>query len=336
MASKGVRNNNGGPQVQLNMRRPLVIGSKWRARNDVTLFHGDCIDLLAQVPEDSVRLIVTSPPYNIGKQYETKSSLYEYLSNQREVIHACIEKLQPGGSICWQVGNHVHKGEVFPLDILLYKYFTEKGLKLRNRIVWHFGHGLHTSKRFSGRHETIVWFTKNDSKGEYLFNLDPVRIPQKYPGKKHYKGPRKGQPSAHPLGKNPGDVWIIPNVKHNHVEKTLHPCQFPIELVERLVLALTQPGDLVLDPYMGVGSALAAAVMHNRRAAGSEVIGEYVGVAKGRLLQAAEGLLPTRPRTRPIYVPPVDSPLTRSPWEETAKTQRDLLSQSNDGSDPPS
>jgi len=87
---------------------------------------------------------------------------------------------------------------------------------LRNRIIWHFGHGLHAKNRFSGRYETILWFTKTN---EYIFNLDPVRVPQKYPGKKHFKGPNKGKLSCNPKGKNPSDIWEIPNVKSNHVEK---------------------------------------------------------------------------------------------------------------------
>lgn len=295
---------------------PIRVASRWDPGADAVLFHGDTRDLLAEIPGESMRLIVTSPPYNIGKKYEKRRHLEEYLRGQREVIHACIDKLLPGGSICWQVGNHVDKGEVFPLDILLYGFFKEKGLRLRNRIIWHFEHGLHCSNRFSGRHETILWFTKDGEEGRYTFNLDPVRVPQKYPGKKHYKGPNKGKPSANPKGKNPGDVWVIPNVKHNHVEKTIHPCQFPVELVERLVLALTDPGDWVLDPYMGVGSALAAAILRGRRAAGADTMKEYVDVAQDRVLQAAEGTLPIRPRERPVYEPPANSSLTRRPWKD--------------------
>ncbi len=292
----------------------ITISENWHPETDVALHHGDCRELLRQMPDASAQLIVTSPPYNLGKKYEKRVVLHEYLRREEEVINACIDKLAPGGSICWQVGNHVDRGEVFPLDILLYSVFKKRGLSLRNRIIWHFEHGLHCSKRLSGRHETILWFTKGDERGEYVFNLDPIRVPQKYPGKKHFKGAKKGQPSAHPLGKNPGDVWVIPNVKHNHVEKTIHPCQFPIELVERLVLALTQENDLVLDPYMGVGSTLVAAVMHGRRAAGADIVKEYVGIARQRIKNAVAGTLAHRPRNRPVYVPPPNSPLTQNPW----------------------
>jgi adenine-specific DNA-methyltransferase len=296
------------------------MSTQWDAAADAVLYHGDCRELLARIPDGSVQLVVTSPPYNIGKEYERRVVLREYLRREQEIINACIDKLATGGSICWQVGNHVDSGEVFPLDIMLYSFFKDRGLQLRNRIIWHFEHGLHCSRRLSGRHETILWFTKGDEHGDYVFNLDAIRVPQKYPGKKHFKGEKKGQPSANPLGKNPGDVWVIPNVKHNHIEKTVHPCQFPVELVERLVLALTNPGDVVFDPYMGVGSALCAAVMRGRRGAGADTVRDYVTIARSRVEQAADGTLAIRPRNRPVYVPQANSSLTRKPWEETNGT----------------
>jgi adenine-specific DNA-methyltransferase len=280
---------------------------------DAVLFHGDRLDLLASITPRSQKLIVTSPPYNIGKAYEKthKMTLEDYLAEQRRTIEACVATLHDEGSICWQVGNHINGGqEIYPLDILLYPIFKSFGLQLRNRIIWHFEHGLHCSRRFSGRYETILWFTKTE---RYTFNLDAVRVPQKYPGKKYYKGPKAGQYSANPLGKNPGDLWIIPNVKHNHPEKTVHPCQFPVELIERLVLALTNPGDWVLDPYMGVGTTVVAAIRHERRGAGADIVPEYVSIAHERAWLASQGLLRTRPMDRPVYEPPKSSSLTRRP-----------------------
>jgi adenine-specific DNA-methyltransferase len=198
------------------------------------------------------------------------------------------------------VGNYVDNGEIIPLDVILYPIFASLGLHLRNRIVWHFEHGLHASKRFSGRYEVILWFTKSD---DYIFNLDAVRVPQKYPQKKYFKGPKKGQLSGNPLGKNPGDFWDIPNVKANHVEKTIHPCQFPVELIERLVLALTNEGDWVLDPFIGVGTTAIAALMHHRRAMGAEIMPEYVALARERIQLAESGVLRIRPMARPVYDP---------------------------------
>ncbi len=281
------------------------------------LFQGDRLDLLAELPRGSQKLVVTSPPYNIGKPYERKRKLTidDYMEEQRRTIAACVDALDEEGSICWQVGNHINGGqEVYPLDILLYPVFKSFGLQLRNRIIWHFEHGLHCSRRFSGRYETILWFTKSE---RFTFNLDAVRVPQKYPGKKYYKGPKAGQYSANPLGKNPGDLWIIPNVKHNHPEKTSHPCQFPVELIERLILALTNPDDWVLDPYMGVGTTAVAAVRQGRKSAGADIMPEYVAIARERVILASQGLLPTRPLNRPVYEPSATSVLARRPalWD---------------------
>lgn len=285
-----------------------------------TVFLGDRLDLLSQIPKESARLIVTSPPYNIGKAYERKISIDKYLREQEKTIKKCVEVLAPNGSICWQVGNHVND-EIYPLDTLLYPIFKKFGLHLRNRIIWHFGHGLHCKKRFSGRYETVVWFTKSD---DYVFNLDPVRIPQKYPGKKAYKGKNKGKFSGNPLGKNPSDVWEIPNVKSNHIEKTGHPCQFPIELIERLVLSMTNEGDLVVDPYLGAGTSICAAILHNRRGAGADTFKEYIDISKQRVKQAIEGSLQRRPLGKPVHKPTKNGELSTTP-KEFEKVQRSFL-----------
>jgi adenine-specific DNA-methyltransferase len=270
------------------------------AHGEAVMSCQDNLDFMRPLASGSMQLIVTSPPYNIGKAYEGKTSLENYVAAQAGVIAECVRLLHPRGSLCWQVGNHVQSGEIFPLDIVLYPLFRRHGLKLRNRIVWHFEHGLHCSKRLSGRYETILWFTKGDN---YVFNLDAIRVPSKYPGKKYFKGPKTGQLSCNPLGKNPGDVWIFPNVKNNHVEKTVHPCQFPVELVERLVLALTEKGDAVFDPYMGVGSAVVAAAKHGRIGYGCDIVPEYVAIARERMAALRAGTLRTRPMDRPVYDP---------------------------------
>lgn len=260
----------------------------------------DNLDFMRSLRAGSMQLVVTSPPYNIGKSYESRSSLDAYIDNQADVIAECVRLLAPRGSLCWQVGNHVDNGEIFPLDIILYPIFRKHGLRLRNRVVWHFEHGLHCSKRLSGRHETILWFTRGD---DYVFNLDPIRVPPKYPGKKHFKGPNAGRLSCNPLGKNPGDVWVFPNVKSNHVEKTVHPCQFPVELVERLVLSLSAAGDSVLDPYMGVGSSVVAALKHGRNGYGCDIVADYVEIARERVAALRDGTLRTRPMNKPVYDP---------------------------------
>jgi len=285
---------------------------------------GDSLEFLKTLPPNTVALVISSPPYNIGKEYEARTSIQEYLGQQQPVISELVRVLRHDGSICWEVGNYVEDGEVYPLDVYYYNIFKDRGLRLRNRIVWQFGHGLHASRRFSGRYETILWFTKGD---DYIFNLDPVRVSAKYPVKREYKGHRRGKPSGNPLGKNPSDmwqfvaheweqeVWDIPNVKANHPEKTIHPCQFPIELAERCVLALTNESDWVLDPYCGVGSSLIAALMHNRKAMGCDKEPTYVQVAQDRIRSLFDGTLRVRPMGKPVYVPTGNDKVSQVPEE---------------------
>jgi len=315
-------------------RSAKPIETTFKSDAEIVIFSGDVSEFVAQIPDSSVGLIVTSPPYNLGKEYENRVSIEQYLQTQAQLIAQLYRVLREDGSICWQVGNFVENGEVYPLDILYYPIFKELGLRLRNRIVWKFGHGLHASRRFSGRYETILWFTKSD---HYVFNLDAIRIPAKYPGKRHFKGPNKGKPSGNPLGKNPSDVWEtlihdweelvwdIPNVKSNHPEKTIHPCQFPIELVERCVLALTNEGDWVFDPYMGVGSALVAALMHNRRAIGCEKEEAYTEIARQRILDHFNGTLRYRPLGKPVYQPTGKEKVSQLPEEWKEASQARLL-----------
>lgn len=299
------------------------IDEKFRPSASIVVHLGDCMDLLRTIPNDTLQLVVTSPPYNIGKEYEKRHKLKSYLEQQAAVIRESVRCLSPTGSICWQVGNYVDNGAIIPLDTVFYPIFTKLGLKMRNRIIWHFEHGLHCSRRFSGRYETIIWFTKTD---DYVFNLDPVRVPQKYPGKKYFKGPKAGKYSCNPLGKNPGDLWVIPNVKSNHVEKTEHPCQFPVELIERFVLSMTNEGDWVFDPFLGSGTSIVAALRHKRRGAGAETLPQYVKLAKQRIEKELSGTLKTRPMNKPVYNPiEAGNSLTIPPWTTNRDNEQFIL-----------
>lgn len=308
----------------------IQINENYSDNGNIILHNGDTFNFLKTIPSETAKLIITSPPYNIGKEYETKTSIEKYLENQEFVIEELVRILSDNGSICWQVGNFIDKGEVFPLDIYYYQIFKKFNLFLRNRIIWHFGHGLHAKKRFSGRYETILWFTKSDN---YTFNLDDVRVPSKYPGKRSYKGVNKGKPSCNPLGKNPSDIWEfvaqewdkelwnIPNVKSNHPEKTIHQCQFPIELVERCVLALTNESDWVLDPYAGVASALIAALKNNRKAMGVDKELAYIDIGKQRILDFYRGTLNMRPIGKEVHKPTGKEKVSQIPeeWNESKR-----------------
>ncbi|MFH2116729.1 MAG: site-specific DNA-methyltransferase [Bacillota bacterium] len=287
---------------------------------------GDSFELLHSLQDESVDLIITSPPYCMGREYECLlDDENSFIDSHERILPEAVRVLKKGGSLCWQIGYHVKNSEVIPLDILIYNIIhninnnldSEIQLKLRNRIVWTFGHGLHSSKRLSGRHETILWFTKGD---EYTFNLDEIRVPQKYPGKTYHKGDKKGLISGNPNGKNPSDVWTerfedvwdIPNVKSKHPEKTDHPCQFPSAIPIRLIKALTNVGDVVLDPFMGSGTTALAAILNDRIFIGGELDKNYFEIAKQRVIDAINGKAKIRP-DEPIHQPKGTEKVTKKP-----------------------
>ncbi len=278
---------------------------------EIQLAERDAFEFLSGLEPNSADLIIASPPYFMGKEYDRSTSIKEFEQDHIRMLPLLVGALKEGGSICWQVGNHVKNGVLIPLDAVVYNVFSsEKRLTLRNRIIWTFGHGAHASKRFSGRHESLLWFTKGN---DYYFNLGPIRVPQKYPGKRHYKGPKKGQLSGNPAGKNPSDVWDIPNVKSKHIEKTAHPCQFPVALVQRCIKALTPSNGLVVDPFMGSGSSAVASLIEGRRFSGCDTEVKYVRIARKRVNDARSGVINHRPLDKPVVLPSQTHAVARRP-----------------------
>lgn len=321
--------------IKANLRSSVDVSVRQLKRlsaNDThSLIVGDANDALDRIQDASIHLVVTSPPYNIGKVYERDAamSLPAYIEWITPIINKICSKITNEGSVCWQVGNFVSDGEVFPLDFFFYDIFIKQGFKLRNRIIWRFNFGLHATKRLSGRYETLLWFTKSD---DYTFNLDEIRVPQIYPGKKHSsrKGAeRAGKPSGNPKGKNPSDfwtfsareafdqnpVWDIPNVKANHPEQTIHPCQFPHELAERCVLAFSNPNDTVLDPFLGSGTTVIAALKAGRRAVGIDKSADYVALTKQRISELNEGRIKLRRSGEAVAAPAATQSVAKLPSE---------------------
>jgi adenine-specific DNA-methyltransferase len=290
-------------------KKAVLASSQARA---LSVYQGDCRKLLAAMGADTIDLTVSSPPYCIGKAYESESTTTaDFIKTQKEILPEIVRVTKPGGSICWQTGYHVTNGSAFPLDFAIYDILKDlPGILLRNRIIWSFGHGLNSTTRFSGRHEVVLWFTKGE---DYAFNLDSVRVPQKYPGKRHYKGDKKGELSGNPLGKNPGDVWEMPNVNANHIEKTDHPCQFPVALAQRFIRALCPKNGIVFDPFMGSASTGVAAEIEKRRFLGAEVFPDYMSVAYARLKNAKLGKVRVRDLDKPIYIPDPNSAVAKRP-----------------------
>jgi adenine-specific DNA-methyltransferase len=247
----------------------------------------------------------------MNKEYEGKRRIEDFISVHEKILPEIVRVTKPGGSICWQVGYYVRDGAVTPLDFWVHSIMQKfEGITLRNRIVWTYGHGLHCSNRFSGRHEVILWYTKD---ADYEFNLDAVRVPQKYPGKRYFKGLKKGEYSGNPLGKNPTDVWEIPNVKANHLEKTKHPCQFPVSLALRLIRALSGSRSRILDPFLGSGTTAVAAILEKRRFVGAELNKRYHKIATARCREAIGGTLRYRPPEQEVYKPVPNTDVATAP-----------------------
>lgn len=229
------------------------------------LICGDALTELRRLRAGAADLLISSPPYNVGKAYERRVAMEAYADWIRPICAESIRALRPGASFCWQVGMHIIKGkeprgsEVLPLDFIFIPMLQELGLTYRDRFIWTFGHGLHCKYRFSGRHETILWFTK----GEVDFDVEEVR--------------------ARLLGEDGSGVWRITNIKNNHREKTAHPCQFPELLVERLLTNLSGRGDTVLEPFADAGTVSAVAERCGRKSISIELNPEYVAIARERV-----------------------------------------------------
>lgn len=240
----------------------------------------DALEGLAALENESVALTVTSPPYNIGKEYEATLPLPEYLDWCEKWLREIYRVTKPNGALWLNLGylEVPDKGRAVPIPYLLW---DRTPFYLLQEIVWHYGAGVASKKAFSPRNEKWLWYVKNPQ--AYTFNLDAVRDPDvKYPHQK-----KNGKLKCNPLGKNPGDVWAIPKVTSGtnraSKERMPHPAQFPMAVIERIILACSQPGDLVLDPFAGSGSSIAVAQMLQRRATGFEIREDYVQMARNRL-----------------------------------------------------
>lgn len=256
-----------------------------------TTVQSDALTFLKALPDNSVQLHVTSPPYNISKSYDGSDDAMAhvaYLGWQVQLIAELQRTLRPSGTIVYQVGTTLNQdGERVPIDILLDQYFRMAKLTFQSRIMWP-GYGSPEPKsHLKPAYETALVF----SKGEPLFNPNAIREPQLHPDKRHFKGPHKGELSGHALGAFPTDIWKINRVGHNNTEKTTHPAQYPIEFPLRAILAYTLPGNLVCDIFSGSGSTQIAAVRAGRSFVGSDL--GYRDVRAKRL--ATELMAPVSP-----------------------------------------
>ncbi len=248
--------------------------------DEVNLYLGDCLDHMRRMPSESVSLTVTSPPYNIGKPYETPLPLDDYLDWCDEWLGEIHRVTRTDGALWLNLGyvEVPDAAKALPLPYLLWKRIP---FYIIQEIVWNYGAGVAARTSFSPRNEKFLWCVKNPDR--YTFNLDAVRDKDvKYPNQR-----KNGKLRCNPLGKNPTDVWHFPKVtsgaNRSSPERTAHPAQFPAAVIERIVRTSSNPGELVMDPFLGSGTTAEACLRTGRRALGFEIREDYVRIAEQRI-----------------------------------------------------
>ncbi len=257
-----------------------ILGSPAFEKEGIAIYNMDCLEGMKLLPKELVNLTITSPPYNIGKEYEELAKLEDYIAWCENWISE-IHRISTSNATFWlNVGYFEvpEKGLAVPIPYLLWDktpfYFIQE-------VVWNYAAGVACRKRLSPRNEKLLWYVKN--KEQYTFNLDDIRDPDvKYPNQK-----KNGKLKCNPLGKNPSDVWQITKVTSGKnrasIERTPHPAQFPMALVERMLKASSNEGDLILDPFMGSGSTAECALRNGRYAIGFELEEKYIGYIEQRI-----------------------------------------------------
>ena len=249
-----------------------LLGEPYFETKDFLLYNMDCVDGMKKMSEEIFDLTVTSPPYNIGKEYEETISLEEYLSWCKVWLDIIYKITKPKGELLLNLGylEIPGKGHAIPIPYLLW---SKTKFYLIQEIVWNYGAGVACKTKLSPRNEKILWYVKNAN--DYTFNLDAIRDKNvKYPNQK-----KKGKLRANSLGKNPSDVWQIAKVTSGanraSKERAPHPAQFPMDMIERIIKGFSNENDLVLDPFIGSGTAAEVAIRNNRKVVGFEIVEEY-------------------------------------------------------------
>lgn len=244
------------------------------------IIKSDALETMKKIPSNSINLILTSPSYEVGKEYEEGHSFEEYLKFHEKIIIEAKRILKDNGAIYWNVAQTPKNGEIIPLGAVFYNIFKKHNFHLKNWIIWRFDGGLNCKKRLSGRYENVLWFVKDTN--NFIFNIDDVRITPKW----------KNDKRNNPKGKNPTDfwefsenncIWEINRVVNVSKEKTKHPCQFPEKLVERVIKASSNEGDVVLDMFNGSGTTCKVAYELNRNFIGIDKEMKYCKIAEDRI-----------------------------------------------------
>ncbi len=249
-------------------------------REGVAIFQGDCLELMRRIKEPALGMTVTSPPYNIGKEYEKIRCIDDYIEWCAAWMNEIHRITRSNGAFWLNLGyfEFPKKGRAIPIPYLLW---DKSPFYLIQEVIWNYGAGVASKRMFSPRNEKFLWFVKDPR--DYVFNLDDVRDPDvKYPYQK-----KNGKLKCNPLGKNPTDVWSLPKVtsgtNRSSQERTVHPAQFPAAVIQRIVRACSRQNDIIFDPFMGSGTVAEVAIQTGRRAIGIEIREDYIQVAASRI-----------------------------------------------------
>ena len=246
--------------------------------SNIDIVTGDALDELKKIDASSVDLVIADPPYNLGKDYGNNHDVKgfdEYLQFSRNWLGEAHRVLKPTGTLYVFMGFRFISYLYDILDRDLQMFFN-------TWIVWHYTQGMGKTKGFSPRHDDILMFTKGK---KAKFNLDAVRVPQKFYRERNNM-----------RGANPGDVWEFSHVHYCNGNRQNHPTQKPEGLIERMVLASSDEGDLVLDPFSGSGTTLRVCQQLDRDAVGIEINPDYVTMTRDRLGTSFSGFDSVDPR----------------------------------------
>lgn len=269
--------NNGAADIKIARE---VLGEPYASGDDYAIYQGDCLQLLGMLPKDMCSLTVTSPPYNIGKEYEEPLALSDYVAWCKQWMCEVHRVTHRTGAFWLNVGYVPMPGRAKALP-LTYLLWDKCPFHIVQEVVWNYGAGVAAKTSLSPRNEKLLWYVKDAE--SYTFNLDAIRDPDvKYPNQK-----KNGKLRCNTLGKNPSDVWQIAKVTSGQdrasPERTPHPAQFPVDLIHRIVLGFSNPNDLVIDPFMGSGTVALSCLEHGRKFIGIEIKPEYCDIAAQRI-----------------------------------------------------
>ena len=257
-----------------------ILGKPYFENKDFLLYNGDCTELMSKLPPNLINTTITSPPYNIGKEYEKIMTVDDYINWCSSWIEQIYNLTKKDGALLLNLGylEVKDKGRNVPIPYLLW---DKTPFYLIQEIIWNYGAGVSCRKILSPRNEKILWYVKDEN--NYTFNLDPIRDPNvKYPNQK-----KNGKLRCNPLGKNPSDVWQIAKVtsgsKRSSKERTKHPAQFPNELIDKFVQGFSNPNDIILDPFIGSGTTAEMSLKYGRKCIGFEIREDYCEITVDRI-----------------------------------------------------